>query len=250
MKRLVMRADDLGYSEAVNLGIARSVQGGLLGGIGLMPNMPASQHGFDLVADSGIPIGQHTNVCVGRPVSDPALIPSMVQANGEFRTSREYRSTQEDFVVYEEAVREVRAQLERFREITGREPEYFEGHAVASDNFFRALEDVAAEEGLRYNPFSLDGTVRIGHTDVLMLPIMLSDDPAYDAFAWLQKVVGEAPDGCTCIHISHPGWLDDYLLRHSSNCVNRTREVEMLVDPATREWLESQNLELITYNEL
>ena len=45
MKQLLIRADDIGYSYAVNLGIARAVNEGLVRSAGLMPNMPEAQRG-------------------------------------------------------------------------------------------------------------------------------------------------------------------------------------------------------------
>ena len=81
MKRLLIRADDIGYSYAVDLGIARSVNEGLVRSVGLMPNMPEAERGWSLVADAGVAVGQHTNVCLGKPCADPALIPSMLNEN-------------------------------------------------------------------------------------------------------------------------------------------------------------------------
>ena len=76
MKRLLLRADDLGYSEAVNCGIAKTVRDGLIRSVGLMPSMPAARHGLQLLAGLDVCLGQHTDICVGPPVSDPAAIPS------------------------------------------------------------------------------------------------------------------------------------------------------------------------------
>ena len=50
MKQLLIRADDIGYSYAVNLGIARAVNEGLVRSAGLMPNMPEAQRGWDWVS--------------------------------------------------------------------------------------------------------------------------------------------------------------------------------------------------------
>ena len=91
MKQLLIRADDIGYSYAVDLGIARSVNEGLVRSAGLMPNMPEAERGWSLVADSGIAVGQHTNVCLGKPCADPAFIPSLLDENGEFHSSRTFR---------------------------------------------------------------------------------------------------------------------------------------------------------------
>ena len=161
MKKIMIRADDLGYSEAVNYGIIKSVKDGIINNVGFMVNMPTSRHGYDLIKDEQISLGQHTNICVGKPLCDPSLISSLVQENGEFKTSREYRSAKKDFVVLEEAILEVEAQYQRFKEITGKEPAYFEGHAIASENFLKALEFVAKQHQLTYQDVSFDGTPTI-----------------------------------------------------------------------------------------
>lgn len=45
MKKLIIRADDLGYSEAVNRGIEKTVREGVVRSVGLMPNMPTAASG-------------------------------------------------------------------------------------------------------------------------------------------------------------------------------------------------------------
>lgn len=82
--KLIMRADDLGFSEAVNLGIYKAVKEGVITSVGMMTNMEHANHGYELVKDFDIALGQHTNICAGRPLTDPKLIPSLVQENGEF----------------------------------------------------------------------------------------------------------------------------------------------------------------------
>lgn len=162
MKYLLIRADDVGYSYAVDLGIERSVREGLVRSVGVMPNMPEAQSGWGLIADCDIAVGQHTNVCLGKPCADPALIPSLLQTNGEFKSSREYRAKYKediDFVDFDEAVIEIEAQLERFIEIVGREPEYFEAHAVLSDNLNAAIAHVAREHGYKCQVPSFDPAV-------------------------------------------------------------------------------------------
>ena len=57
-------------------------------------------------------MGQHTNICVGRPLTDPAHIPSLVQPSGEFCTSREIRARKQDTIVLEEVELEIQAQLD------------------------------------------------------------------------------------------------------------------------------------------
>lgn len=251
MIQLIIRADDVGYSEAVNCGIAKSVKDGLIRSVGLMPNMPSAAHGLKLLEGCGIAIGQHTNVCIGKPCADPSLIPSMLDENGEFLSSKAHRQAYKegkDLVHMDEAVIEVEAQYLRFRELTGRDPDYFEAHAIASDNLGKALAVVAEKYHLPFNdcnPMKPVGTFR--GKPVNNLP-MRSMSPDYDPFATLKDdVLHHAREDMVNVFVCHPGYLDDYLLHHSSLTVNRTKEAAMLCDPAVKEWLDAHGVQLITY---
>lgn len=254
MKQLLIRADDIGYSYAVDLGIARAVNEGLVRSVGLMPNMPEAARGWSLVADADIAVGQHTNVCLGKPCADPARIPSMLDEHGDFHSSRTFRERYkrgEELVSYDEAVIEIEAQHDRFLEIVGHEPDYFEAHAVMSDNLNRAIADVAAAHGLRCQPASFDPTakVRCGNTDVRM--VMHSMEPGYEPKASIMETARGMIDGETVVFVCHPGYLDRFILEHSSLTTDRTKEVDALIDPELRSWLEGQpGLQLIDYREL
>lgn len=84
MKRLLLRADDLGYSDGVNCGIAAAVQAGLIRSVGVMTNMPLAESGLARLQIKDLCLGQHTNICTGRPLSDSSLISSIVDDDGNF----------------------------------------------------------------------------------------------------------------------------------------------------------------------
>ncbi len=251
MIRLVIRADDIGYSEAVNYGIMKSVKDGLISSAGLMPNMEFAEHGLKLLEGLDVVIGQHTNVCLGKPCAPAEQIPSLVDENGNLKPSRMFREAMkrgEDFVVTEEAVLEIEAQYRRFKELVGKEPAYFEAHAVASKNLFRALEIVADRYGLPYQMVSFDGTPTLfNKKPVEMLP-MGSMSPDYDPFETLKKDIREfAREDMPNVFVCHPGYIDDFLLRNSSLTLNRAKEVAMLCDPAVKQWLDENGVELVNY---
>ncbi len=256
MRQLLIRADDIGYSYAVNLGIARAVNEGLVRSAGLMPNMPEAARGWEWVRDAGLAIGQHTNLCLGTPCADPARVPSLLGKDGTFKSSREFRAAfaeGREIVAYDELVIEIEAQLVRFREIVGRDPDYFEAHAVQSANVTRAIHDVARRHGLKEQPVSFDPTklVRCGQTDVHMALEDMLPPEQYDPGAFVRRTVEAMADGETYVLVFHPGYLDAFILEHSSLTVNRTKEVDALIDPALRTWLESQDeLRLISYRDL
>lgn len=248
MKKIMVRADDLGFSKAVNYGIYETVKNGVIKNIGFMVNMPDTMHGYELVKDYDICLGQHTNVCVGKPISDPSLIPSLVQENGDFKSSKTYRASKEDFVVLEEAVLEVEAQYQRFKEIVGKEPAYFEAHAVASTNLNKAIEIVGNRHNLKVLGMpSLGEIMKVNGQPMYMY--MDSMFPNYDPFASFKKMVENAQDGFNMM-VCHPGYLDHYIMSVSSLTQPRTLEVDMLTSSELKEYLKENNIHLYTYDEV
>lgn len=167
------------------------------------------------------------------------------------RTFREHFKRGEELIDFDEACIEIRAQHDRFVEIVGREPDYFEAHAVMSKNLNRAISAVAQELGLKEQKASFDPTavVRCGDTDLHM--VMRSMKPGYEPKEAIMQTVREMSDGETVVFVCHPGYLDRYILENSSLTTDRTKEVDALIDPELRAWLESQpDLRLIDYRDL
>lgn len=247
MKKLLLRADDLGFSEAVNFGIARTVQKGLIRNCGVMVNMDATEHAVELFKDIPCCIGLHCNVSVGKPVTEAFKIPTLVNSDGIFHNSRKYRDAAEEFASIEDFRRELTAQYLRFVELFGRKPSYFEAHAVASKNLAIALETVAKEYKLFYQPSFQD--FMIGGTYVINT-VMHSMEPGYDARTAIKTELSKAEDGGCYLYVCHPGYLDTYLLKNTSLTLPRADEADMLCDPQIGKWLEEQGFVLVTYDEL
>lgn len=74
-----------------------------------------------------------------------------------------------------------------------------------------------------------------------------SMNPEYDPVQCLKDAVENAHTDMPNVFVCHPGYLDAYLLQTSSLTVNRAKKVEMLCNPALREWLIQQKVQLITY---
>lgn len=89
---------------------------------GLMPNMETAKHAIELIQDLDICLGQHTNICLGKPLSNPNSIPSLVDENGEFYSSKVINSRSEDTISVQECEIEIEAQLQRFIELTEKKP--------------------------------------------------------------------------------------------------------------------------------
>ena len=251
---LIIRADDLGFSEGINYGIEKSVCGGLVRSVGIMTNMPAAKHGIQLLKGiQGIAYGQHTNICVGRPLSDPAKIPSLVQENGEFKSSREYRTAYmegRDFVCLDEVILEIEAQYQAFVDLVGHNPSYFECHAVASNNFSQGLEIVAQRHSLSYCPLKFDECIPFKNS--ILYNHLGSMEPDYDPYATIRTIIDHPHSRereCDVL-ICHPGYLDAYILKHSSLTTVRAIETEMLCSQEIRDYIADRNVRLLSYDEV
>lgn len=245
MKKILLRADDLGFSRAINYGIYDAVQAGLIQSVGVMVNMDDTEHGVNLLR-SGKPccFGLHTNFCAGKPVSAPEKVPSLVNENGAFHSSSKYRKAETEFISYEDAWTEIDAQYKRFVALFGEKPAYFEAHAIKSSIMVQALEDYAKKNQLLYHaPFAAL------QLETLEIPMYLGDimSPDYDPFKELQTCVASLEEDIPKMMVFHPGYLDQTILNMSSLTINRTKETAMLLNPRTANYLEEQGVRLYSY---
>ncbi len=252
MKQILVRADDLGYSRAVNYGIYDSIHSGFINNVGVMTNMPSTEQGLNLLKNENIDYGMHTDITNGRPVLSPNKVPSLVDENGFFKRSKIYRQNakerKSDFTNLEEVVAEIDAQYQRFLELLGRKPDYFEGHAVVSDNFNKALEIIADKYDLPLLSFpSKDRMVRFRNTT--FKASMESMFPNYNPRNEFKKLIANETSNEIPMMICHPGYLDQYLLNTSSLTLPRTQEVDMAIDPKMKEYIKDNDIHLVRYSE-
>ena len=249
MKRLLIRADDLGYSDGVNCGIARSVNCGIIRTIGVMVNMPEVANGLKMLNVQGLCLGQHTNISSGKPLSNPKDIPSLMGQDGFFKPTRAYHKPGTDTIHLDEVILEIEAQYDRFCDLVGEKPGYLEGHAVFHPVYLKGLEIVAARHAVTFSGFPAEGNrMRVAHTDVIMAMDSLQED--YIPLESLQRNLLQAQDGDCLIFVCHPGYLDAYILDNSSLKAPRPREVAMLTDPEVAIWLDKHNIQRMTYYDL
>lgn len=255
MTRIIFNADDLGYSEAVTLGIIKAHQDGLIKTTTMMTNMEAAEMAAKLAKENpGLYVGQHSNVVVGRPCSDPKDIPSLVDENGFFNTkARQKAGIPLD---PEDIRREVRAQAERFKELMGYYPTHIEGHAIRDKGLFYAIKSVATELGVHYTDVERDafnGTEIIGANhygyEIPVYPDVMYYMDQVDINYWLEDRGHLLEKDLVEMH-THPGYIDQYLLDHSSYNITRAKEVEIACSKELKEWAQKNNVSFITFEDI
>ena len=249
MAKMLVRADDLGYCEAFNYGLARAVKSGIVRSVGVMANMEWAEHGVKLLEGTDVIFTQHACISQGKPITDPKLIPSLVTETGEFKSNAVYRGAKEDFVVLEEAVMEIEAQFLRLWNWIGRKPFMVEGHAVPSANFNKAMVIVAQKYGVEHMKFSPEGKPMIGNT--VFKFSMDSANPDYNPFESFKKAAMQPmEENEACLMVLHPGYVDEYVMNTSYIVLNRAKEVAFAINPEVPKWCEENGVQLLTYADL
>ena len=139
-KKLIVVADDFGFSEAYNYGVIKAYKEGVVCTLSLMSNMAAVPHAVKLWQSEcpEVPLVQHTNFVQYRPDSAPEKVPTLVNEEGMFYRSYLWKSENpndakckgEVYPSYEDLYTETMAQLDRHKELVGHYPRHFEGHSA------------------------------------------------------------------------------------------------------------------------
>lgn len=265
-KRLLMQSDDYGITGAVSAGIRSAIEFGLIRNTGLFVNMPASEKAVADILDYDVCLGIDINYVCGKPVSDPALVPHMVDEEGNFISSERMAKRskllhmdelnlistfEEDPYPYEEILLETENQVKRFIELTGRKPEYIHPHSLMSDNCCKAAHEIAEKYGIfhtldmmhRYRilPGTFDGTKGSS----------VESQMEYDVRGNLiNNAIPTMGENETCYFICHCGWADYELFNYTTLTLRRLKDLSAMTDMYLKEYIQKNEIELITYRDL
>ena len=149
-RRLIVNADDFGISEAVNEAVIRAFSEGVLRSCSLMVTGEAFEHAVSVAhAHPDLAVGIHLVTVMGRAVLPPAVIPTLVDAAGNFVSNptraglKYYFSPQ----ARSELRQELRAQFDKFA-ATGLRLSHIDGHLHM--HLHPVIFQAALELGLRY----------------------------------------------------------------------------------------------------
>lgn len=253
--KLIVNADDFGYTPGVTSGILRAHREGIVTATTLMTNAPDSDGAAKVARFTpALDVGVHVVFTYGRPLTNAARVPSLVTGDGTFpRVSALMRTGQPKA---EEALLEARAQYAKARELIGREPTHLDTHHWVHD--LRPLEDamleLARETGAALRAH--DGRQRarfrdagVRTTDRFVRDFQHAGKIGVDSLVLLLEHLDEQEAG-TVELMCHPAEPDEMLLSGSTYAAERGVELRTLTDPAVRETLESLGVELVNYGAL
>ena len=128
---LLVVADDFGIGPATTAGILHLAGKGVVTGTVLLVNSPYAEEAVGLWNRGGraVDLGWHPNLTLDGPVLSPGHVPSLVDADGKFYPLPHFlRRWTLGRMAAREIEAEFRAQLLRFRELTGQAPALVNAH--------------------------------------------------------------------------------------------------------------------------
>lgn len=259
--KLIVRADDFGYTKAYNDGTIKAIEDGIVTHVDIMFDTPGTIDALERIKNyPWISVGWHSHFW-GKPVLNPNEVPSMVneQGNFKFRKDQGLKKT----CKYEEVFNESMAQMELCLSILGRVPD----SAWIQDNnsdFERARFDICKRYGIPVNIASKpnkEGKLVPANEKYLPLEIYMPNQPAtvykvcysndynerktYDPIRYYVNDEGNIIDKKIALTAWHPGFLDDYIQNESSMTEPRVIDIKALCSAELKKWVIENRVELI-----
>ncbi len=282
--KMIIRADDVGFTKVHNMGTFKAVDEGLVTSCDVMLDTPGTIEALQFLRERPwISVGWHAHFW-GSPVLDPSQVPTMYDASrGHFRKDL---ARAED-VSYEECLAEMRAQMELCIKYLGRTPDV--GDAGFFDSTFqRAMNQVMKEYGVvtkfaymwDFHQFFVEkklsytnepeeqwkerkiyftveqpGTV----TSEVFRTDSIKEQRAYDPLRrWFADEVGlsKLPEDATAIVVLHPGYIDYYVACEGSQTpaawnylATRVVEAHSLCSRELKDWVLEHKVELVNFRD-
>jgi len=287
LRSLIVNADDLGWTEGVNRGIAEAHRNGIVTSASLLANGAAFESGVELAQTTpGLGIGVHLNLSDGESVAQRELVTTLLNDRGEFEGRPESLLVRlaRRSVLLEEVEREWDAQIQKVRDF-GVEPTHLDGHRHVQmlPGLFEIALRLAKRHGIAairisHEESSLRAALSAGAKQKAAVVMrqgmqarglkLLAPDAreqaeragiaAADYFCGIAqtgeltregvlRLVEILPEGTTEL-MCHPGYADAELAKSATRLqASRQAEVEILTDTGIRNLVASQGIRLIDY---
>jgi len=257
--RLIVNADDFGYSKGLNYGVIDAFHNGIVSSTTLLTTMPETGEALALIREnSALGLGIHLTVNLGKPFSDPELIPSLAEKNESFRKIS-YDNI--PAINVNEVEREWTLQIDYLLQ-QGITLTHIDSHHHF--HYHPRLLPTACKLATQYKlamralppdyDYSLlseaeqatyESVKKPEHTLIDFYDQDVSED-------YFLSLLNRCPDlkNKTVELMCHPAYLDDIIYSSSSYNTKRVKELQVLKSPAVHQWISDQNIRLINFGHL
>ena len=289
MRSLIINADGYGFTQGISRAIEECIEFGTVRSLSANVNFEYAGGLADLVRRfPHLSVGCHINPVVGKPLLDPAEVPSLLNEKGEFLYKDFSRHVMAGQIRMDELRAEMTAQVRKTRELAGAAFSHVDFHMGLHrlPQVYRSFLDVAEKSGvgrirthrylmgmesrspmLRHMVHMFESPTRIPKyawnlwlrsralKRGLAMPdrwvgiTNMADDRARITVPNYLKMLGNLPQGFSEF-VAHPGYIDEDLLRWSTYHDQRLRELRVLLSEEFRLALSSSDVQLAGYRDI
>lgn len=258
MKKVIINADDFGYSSAVNLGIIKSHKDGILTSTTLMANMPGCDEAIILAKENpDLGVGGHLVITCGRPLTKGA---SLIDENGDFYNLAEYKKHRKEMCdeeIFQEWSYQIDYLIENGLKLTHLDSHH---HVHTFPENLEITKRIAEKYNLCFrNIYGLEENIDLpaqkgikGFLDLMNYSAIRDLKRPFGenrrrCFEEIQAVLDKVEDNEITELMVHPAYVDEMLYFNSSFNVQRAKEVTILCDSQMKELFEKNQIVICSY---
>lgn len=246
--KLIVNADDFGYSKGINLGIIEGFENGILTSTTLMTNMPGAEHAFSLMDKykNLLNVGIHLVLGAGSPVSQNVY--SLIDNNGNFHKM----NTLLELAMISDIEKEFNSQMEKFLSF-GYKPTHIDCHQHSHKNkdILDIVLKIAHKYSLPLRMFDKGELLKGKYAHIKTIDYFVGEFYGEDiSIELIKSLIEESLNHNTVELMCHPGYVDQILLDNSSYNTKRAKELSILISKEIKEFIIKNNIELINYKNI
>ncbi|MBU5455846.1 chitin disaccharide deacetylase [Caproiciproducens sp. MSJ-32] len=240
--KLIVNADDFGFSKAVNYGIIEAHKTGIITSTTIMAGMPAFDHAVELLKENPeLGCGVHLTLSAYKPVLKTHK--TIVDEEGNFDRKL---LTKQDFnkIDLNEVFGEFCAQIEKVRSKGINITHLDSHHHVHTFEFLKPV----IEEILKKYKLPIRGGLNYKLDYDMVVPF---EGAFYDEAVSVESFERIIDKNYELVEVmSHPAYVDLFLLKNSSYNLKRLEELEVITSQELKEFLKENSIELINYRNI
>ena len=249
MKKVIINADDFGYSRGINYGIIDSHRLGILTSTTIMAGMPGFEHAVQLAKENPkLGIGVHLTLTCGYPLLKDHQ--TIVDENGKFKHLSFF--THDNNYDLDEVYREWEAQIEKVL-ASGIKPSHLDSHHHTHS--FPKQKEIIIKLARKYqlpvrNNLNLPSDiVKVNRFEPFFDSVAVESEEGLKVY--LKNVIEDIKQWETVEIMVHPGYLDSLVYKSSSLTENRAHVADFLINSKFAQTLKkSKEIQLINYHNL
>jgi chitin disaccharide deacetylase len=219
--KLIVNADDFGYSRGVNYGIIDAHQYGIVNSTTMMMNMPGINHAVELAKEHPtLKLGIHLVLTCGKPLRSD--VPTLIDEQGNFKKMKDLNKN----LSLMELEREWTTQIDRFLNF-GLTATHFDSHhhVHSIPEFLPVIQSLSKKYNLPVRRISNQPIEGVPSFTDCFFHDFYGEGATQDYFIELSQ---RDVDNQTVEVMCHPGYLDFEVLNCSSYAADRVKETRIL----------------------